>query len=60
MQEWVSIYETYECDIGAPDINRFLRVDRLSIGPPGFGVSHAGPARVGPVGPTRSLQARPP
>ena len=29
MQEWVSIYETYECDIGAPDIHRFPRVDGL-------------------------------
>ena len=23
MQEWISIYETCECDIGAPDIHRF-------------------------------------
>ena len=23
MQEWVSIYETKECDIGTPDIHRF-------------------------------------
>ena len=22
MQEWVSIYETNECDIGTPDIHR--------------------------------------
>ena len=35
MQEWVSIYETYECDIGAPDIHRFPGVDRLPMGPPG-------------------------
>ena len=34
MQEWVSIYETCECDIGW-----FLRVDGFSKGPPGFGVS---------------------
>ena len=30
MQKWVSIYETCECDIGAPDIYRFPRVDGLS------------------------------
>ena len=30
MQEWVSIYETYECDIEPPDIHRFPRVDELS------------------------------
>ena len=40
MQEWVSIYETYECDIGALDINKFSRVDGLSTGSPGFGASH--------------------
>ena len=46
MQECVSIYETCdcaigcECDIGAPDIHRFPRVDGLSTGPPGLGVSH--------------------
>ena len=40
MQEWVSIYETYECDIGAPDIHRFLRVNGLSTRPLGFGASH--------------------
>ena len=27
MQEWVSIYATNECDIGTPDIHRFLQVD---------------------------------
>ena len=35
MQEWVSIYETNECDIGTSDIHRFSQVDRLSTGPPG-------------------------
>ena len=40
MQEWVSIYETCECDIEAPDIHRFLQVDGLSTRPPGFGASH--------------------
>ena len=35
MQEWVSIYETNECDIGALDVHRFSQVDRLSTGPPG-------------------------
>ena len=39
-QEWVSIYETCECDFGAPDIHSFLRVDGLSTGLPGFGASH--------------------
>ena len=39
MQEWVSIYETDECDIGAPDIHRFSWVDGLSTGPPGFRAS---------------------
>ena len=39
MQELVSIYETCECDIGAPDIHRFMLVDGLSTGPPGFGAS---------------------
>ena len=34
IQEKVSIYETCERDIGAPDIHRFLRVDGLSTGPP--------------------------
>ena len=34
------IYETCECDIETPDIHRFPRVDGLSMGPPGFGVSH--------------------
>ena len=38
MQECVSIYETCECDIGASDIHRFLQVDELSTGPPGWGV----------------------
>ena len=32
IHKWVSIYETCECDIEAPDIHRFPRVDRLSIG----------------------------
>ena len=36
-QKWVSIYEACECDIGAPDIHRFPRVDGLSTGPPGYG-----------------------
>ena len=35
IKEWVSIYETCECDIGAPDIHRFPRIDMLSTGPPG-------------------------
>ena len=35
MQEWVSIYETNECDIGTSDIDRFSQVDSLSMGPPG-------------------------
>ena len=35
MQEWVSIYETNECDIGTPDIHRFPQVDGLSTEPPG-------------------------
>ena len=35
IQEWVSIYETCECDIGAPDIHRFPRIDMLSTGPSG-------------------------
>ena len=26
MQEWVSIYETNECDIGTPDITGFRRL----------------------------------
>ena len=43
MQEWVSIYETGECDIGVPDIHRFLWVDELSTRPLGFGASHAHP-----------------
>ena len=37
IQKWVSIYEICECDIGAPDIQRFPRVDGLSTGPPGYG-----------------------
>ena len=43
MQKWVSIYETCECNIGAPDIHRFLRVDGLSTGLSGFGASHMTP-----------------
>ena len=39
MQEWVSIYEACECDIGAPDVHRFPRVDGLSTGPPRLGAS---------------------
>ena len=39
IQKWVSIYETCECDIGAPDIYRFLRVDGLSMGPRDKGVT---------------------
>ena len=35
MQEWVSIYETNECDIGTPYIHKFSQVDGLSTGPPG-------------------------
>ena len=35
MQEWVSAYETNECDIGTTDIHRFSKVDRLPTGPPG-------------------------
>ena len=37
MEEWVSAYET--CDIEAPNIHRFLRVDELSTGPPGWGIT---------------------
>ena len=37
MQEWVSIYETNECDIRTPDIYRFMQVEELSTGPPGWG-----------------------
>ena len=40
IQKWVLIYETCECDIRAPDIYRFLRVDELSTGPLEFGASH--------------------
>ena len=39
MQEWVSIYETNECDIGTPDIHRFQQVDGLSTGPRDRGVT---------------------
>ena len=39
MQKEVSIYETCEYDIGAPDIYRFLQVDGLSTRPPGIGTS---------------------
>ena len=39
MQEWVSIYETCECDTGEPDIHRFSLIDGLSTGPPGWGVT---------------------
>ena len=35
MQEWVSIYETRECEIGGPDCHRFPRVDGLSTRPSG-------------------------
>ena len=35
MQEWVSIYETNECDIGTLNIYRLPQVDELSTGPPG-------------------------
>ena len=37
MQEWVSIYETNECDIGTPDIYRLPHVDGLLTGPPDLG-----------------------
>ena len=37
MQEWVSIYETNECDIGILDIHKFPQVNGLSTGPPGKG-----------------------
>ena len=33
--EEVSMYETYERDIRAPDIHKFSWVDRLSMGPSG-------------------------
>ena len=36
----VSLYKTCECDIEAPDIHRFLRVDGLSTGLSGIGASH--------------------
>ena len=39
IQEEVSIYETCERDIGAPDIHKFPRVDGLLTGPPGWGVT---------------------
>ena len=42
IREWVSIYETCECDIGAPDIHRFSQVDGLSTGPPGIRASQLG------------------
>ena len=42
MQEYVSIYETNESDIGTLDIYRFPQVDGLSTGPSGFGVSQLG------------------
>ena len=35
MQEWVSIYEKNECNIGTLNIHRFSQVDGLSTGPPG-------------------------
>ena len=38
MQEWVSIYETNEFDIGTPDIYRFPQVEGLSTGPQDKGV----------------------
>ena len=31
MQEWVSIYETCECDIEAPDIHKFPTFEGLSM-----------------------------
>ena len=37
MQEWASIYETNESDIGTLDVHRFLQVDGLLTGPPGMG-----------------------
>ena len=37
MQEWFSIYETNECDIGTTDIYMFPQVDGLSTGPPDLG-----------------------
>ena len=40
IQKWVSIYETCECDIEAPDIHRFPRVDGSQWDTPGFGASH--------------------
>ena len=36
IQDYVSLYETRECDIEAPDIHRFPRVDGLSTRPPGL------------------------
>ena len=36
MQEWISIYETCEYDIEAPDIHMFPQVDGLLMGPLGF------------------------
>ena len=39
IQKWVSIYETCDYDIRAPDIHRFPQVDGLSTGPPGIGTS---------------------
>ena len=38
-QKWVLIYETCECDIGAPDIHRFLWIEGLSTGPRDRGVT---------------------
>ena len=34
IQDEVSIYDTCECDIEAPDIHRFPKVDGLSTRPP--------------------------
>ena len=45
IQKWVSIYETCECDIRAPDIHRFPRVDGVVNWTPGIGASQS---RVGP------------
>ena len=34
IQKWVSIYETCECDIGVPNIYKFLQVDEVVNGTP--------------------------
>ena len=42
MQEWVSIYETNECDIGIPDIYRFRKLTGCQRDPWDKGVTKKG------------------